>query len=129
MSKTNIKFLIVLAVSLLMTGCGAVVDFTKTSKGHYSATNPNNVEILQTLPKHGFVELGTFSTYRWNPKNTAKMHNALREKSSDLGADAVVIQSSGINQASKYSAASLWCTGVAVKFTDQLHACVMLNSY
>ncbi len=39
------------------------------------------------------------------------MHNALRNKSAALGADAVIILNSGIDQN-----AHLWATGVAVHF-------------
>ena len=95
-----------------LTGCsGKSVEVTKTSKGFQPATDPDNVEVLTTLPNRRFIELGTFSTSSWTPSRTAQMHNALRQKAAGLGPDAVVIQSSGVN-----SRGYLWSTGVAIKY-------------
>ncbi len=105
------KVIVLGLVTLLATSC-AVVDVTKTSKGVYKATNPNNVEILMTKPDKPYVELATVSTRQWNPSSTAKMHNALRSKSAPLGADAVILINSGID----YNG-YLWSTGVAVRYT------------
>lgn len=94
----------------LFAGC-VTTDVTKTGKGHFDPTDPNKVEILMTKPEREFVELGSVSAARFKPKQTAKMHNALRNKSAALGADAVVILNSGIDPSAK-----LWATGVAVRY-------------
>ena len=47
----------VLAAAFLV-GC-ASVDVTKTAKGFYDKTNPNDVEILKTRPEKSYLELAT----------------------------------------------------------------------
>ncbi len=112
--RKSVKALVALAI-LVVAGCASPkVDITKTAKGFFEPTDPDSVEILQTLPRRQFVELGTVATSGWDAGNTAKMHNALREKAAGLGANAVVIQNSGINQ-TRYDS-YLWSTGVAVRF-------------
>lgn len=105
------KMAILVLVGLFATSC-AVVDVTKTAKGVYPATNPNDVEIFMTKPDKPYVELATISTRNWSPSATAKMHNALRAKAAPLGADAVILLNSGID----YNG-YLWSTGAAVRYT------------
>jgi len=93
-----------------VAGC-AHVDVTKTAQGFHEPTRADDVEILMTKPDRKFIELGTISTSRWNARETAKMHNALRSKSAPLGANAVVLLNSGID-ADGY----LWSTGVAIRY-------------
>ncbi len=50
---------------------------------------------------------------RCEPTEVARMHNALRAKAAPLGADAVVLINSGIDENGK-----LWATGAAVRYTD-----------
>ena len=98
--------------AVLLAGC-ATTDVTKTGKGHYDPTNANNVEILMTKPNRNFVELGAVSAAKFKPKQTATMHNAFRSKAAALGADAVYIINSGIDQDGH-----LWATGVAVRYSQ-----------
>lgn len=100
---------------LLLSGC-ATVDVTKTAKGYSEPTRPDDVEILMSRPTRGYTELATVSTSNWNPKETAKMHNALRAKTAPLGADAVVITDSGIVVVQ--SSSKLWCTGFALRYGE-----------
>jgi hypothetical protein len=104
------------AVVLCVFGCAPNVDVTKTSKGFVSPTNPNNVEILHTKPDRKFTELGSLSTSGWAPRDTAKMHNALRAKGAPLGADAVIILQTGMTPIG-YGQMQMWATGVAIKYT------------
>ena len=106
----KLKITVLLLGAALFAGC-VTTDVTKTGKGHLDPTDPNNVEILMTKPSREFVELGAVSAAKFKPNQTAKMHNALRNKSAALGADAVIILNSGIDQK-----AHLWATGVAVHF-------------
>lgn len=93
-----------------LAGCQNV-DVTKTGKEVFAATRADDVEILTVVPRdRAFSEIGTISTNRWLPGDTAKMHNALREKSAPLGANAVVLSNSGID-ANGY----LWATGTAIR--------------
>lgn len=108
---TRIISLAILAVALLMSAGCTTVDVTKTAKGFYPETDPNEVEILMTVPDRKYIELGTVTTRGWSPSATAKMHNALRAKTSPLGAEAVILTDTGID-ANGY----LWGNGVAVKF-------------
>lgn len=98
------------------SGC-ATVDVTKTAKGFYSATRPDDVEIFMTRPDRKFLELATVSTTKWKPSDTAKMHNALRAKTAPLGAHAVLIMDSGIVRG-PYNTQWMWTNGVAVRYPD-----------
>ena len=110
----HVNLIGVLSLVAMLGGC-ATVDVTKTSKGVYEATNPNEVEILTVAPKdRQFIELATVSTTKWQPSETAKMHNALRAKSAPLGANAVVLLNSGVDSYNNY----LWATGTAIRYTD-----------
>ena len=106
----------------ILGGCAtATIDVTKTSKGVYASTNPNEVEILTVVPKdRQFIELATVSTTGWKPSDTATMHNALRSKSAPIGADAVILVSSGIvtSGAGLSETQHLWATGTAIRYTD-----------
>ncbi len=113
MSK-RITFTFILT-AILISGC-ATVDITKTAKGFFDPTRADNIDILMTKPNRSFIELGTISTANWSPRDTAKMHNALRAKTAPLGADAVIILSSGIIRTDYGS--KMWTTGVAIKYTS-----------
>lgn len=99
--------------ALTVMGC-ATVDVTKTAKGFFEPTRPDDVEILMSRPSRGFVELATVSTAYWNTEETAKMHNAIRAKTAPLGAHAVVITNSGIVVIR--NSPKLWCTGFALRY-------------
>lgn len=99
---------------LLVAGC-ASVDVTKTGKGIYAETNPNDVEIIHTKPDQKFVELGSVSTNGWAPGDTASMHNALRQKAGPLGANAVLILNSGMVQ-DGWNGLRMWSTGAAIRY-------------
>ncbi len=99
----------------LLTGC-ANVDVTKTSKGFFEPTNPNDVDVLQTKPDRAFTELGSISSSGWAPQETAKLHNALRAKAAPLGANAVIILNSGLAPTGPYGSMQLWTTGVAIRY-------------
>lgn len=101
---------LILSASLLLAGCSSV-DVTKTSKGTYEATRADDVEVLMTRPDRTFEELATISVRGWSPSDTAKMHNALRTKAAPLGANAVILLSTGID-VNGY----LWGTGVAIRW-------------
>ena len=107
------KFILVVTAGMFVFGC-ATVDVTKTAKGYFAPTDPNKVEILVTVPARPFIELATVSTTNWNHDQTAKMHNALRAKSAPLGADAVILNSSGVLPNGR-----LWSTGVAVRYVNR----------
>lgn len=107
----RIYFLGMLCMLLIISGC-ATVNVTKTAKGYFAATNPNEIEILMTKPEHSFTELATVTTTFWHPGNVAKMHNALRAKCAPLGANAVILIDSGIGDG------YYWASGVAIRYND-----------
>lgn len=109
----HIKALIVAVACGILTGCAAV-DVTKTAKGFYDPTDPNEVEILKTRPEKQFIELGTVTATRFAPDETAKMHNAIRAKSSSLGATAVILTEEGIVRGGW--GLERWATGVAIRY-------------
>jgi hypothetical protein len=106
---------VVLLACIVLFACGcAQVEVTKTAKGFYPATSPDDVEILMVVPLHReFTELAAVTTWNWEMRQTAKMHNSLRAKCSALGADAVVLNSSGVY--GKY----IWLSGAAIKYTGK----------
>ena len=107
--KTTLRtILLVTACSLF--GC-ATVDVTKTAKGYFPPTNPNDVEILMTVPVRPFVELGTVTVQNVRANDEAKMHNAIRAKAAPLGANAVILQNQGINPNGRR-----WAIGVAIHY-------------
>jgi hypothetical protein len=98
----------------LLAGC-AVVDVTKTAKGFYNPTNPNDVQILKTVPQQKYIELGTVAVSGFQVSETAKMHNAIRSKAAPLGANAVILTTDGMIPGA-YGTVSMWATGVAIRF-------------
>ena len=99
---------------LLLMACGcASVTVTKTAKGYFQPTDPDEVEILVTVPDRSFIELATVTTQNWSTNATAKMHNSLRAKCAPLGANAVVLGSSGIDYNGYF-----WASGVAIRYKD-----------
>lgn len=113
----KIYFLGLLCMIFIISGCAAV-HVTKTAKGYFEPTDPDEVEILVTKPDRSFVEIATVTTSNWPPGQTARMHNSLRAKSAPLGADAVILLSSGVNRAP--GGPVYWATGVAICYkTDK----------
>lgn len=92
----------------VIAGCAAI-DVTKTAKGFHEPTNPNDVEILRTIPGYPFEELGSVTATGFPPIETAKMYNAIRTKTAPLGASAVILSSEGIGPDGLK-----WATGVAI---------------
>ena len=105
------RLLLVALFPFLMLFACQTVDVTKTGRGFFDPVDPDQVDILMTLPEQGFTEVATVSTTGWSPSSTAKMHNALRMKAGPLGADAVVLINSGVDANGK-----MWSTGVAIQF-------------
>jgi hypothetical protein len=105
--------LLVALVLLALASC-ASVDITKTAKGAYTPTNPNDVEILMTRPERPYVELGTVTVRSYQPDEIAKMHNAIRSKSAPLGANAVILRNQGID-----NRGYLWAIGVAIRYKTE----------
>ncbi len=107
-------FRLLILIIFVMCGC-ASVDVTKTAKGFFDQTNPNEVQILKIVPDKKHVELGTVAVSGFNASDTAKMHNAVRTKSAVLGADAVILTNEGLAPGG-WGGMKLWSTGVAIKF-------------
>ena len=102
-----------LFIFLMISGC-ATVYVTKTAKGYFVPTDPNEVEILIIRPERSFTELATVTSVNWAPVNMAKMHNSLRAKSAPLGANAVILTNSGIA-----NNGWVWASGVAIRYKDK----------
>ena len=97
----------------LLVGC-AEVDVTKTAKGFYDPTDPNEVEILKTRPAKSYEELGTVTATGFSPSESALMHNAIRAKAAALGATAVILTEEGIIPGGWRG--RRWATGVAIRY-------------
>jgi len=100
---------------LIISGC-ASVNVTKTAKGYFTATDPNEIEILITVPGRSFTEIATVTTSGWGLGDTAKMHNSLRAKCAPLGANAVILGDSGIIP--DIGGQRYWSSGVAIRYKD-----------
>lgn len=111
----KIRFLPVLLIAAVLTAC-AHVDVTKTSKGFYDPTNPADVDILKTRPEKHYEELGTVTVTGFDADESAKMHNAIREKAAVLGANAVILTEEGM--VAKGFGMKRWATGVAIRYKD-----------
>lgn len=112
------RILILLAgglASLLLNACGTV-EITKTGRGFHNPTNPNTVEILMTVPKRSYEELGVFQASGFMRTETAVMHNAIRTKAAELGADAALITDTGLAPTTAGGTPQLFANGVALKF-------------
>jgi hypothetical protein len=103
----------VLCVFSLLCGCASVTA-TKTAKGYFAPTNPADIDILVTVPSRPYIELATVTTQNWSTQATAKMHNSLRAKCAPLGANAVILGSSGIDNNGLF-----WASGVAIRYKDK----------
>jgi len=103
----------VLCLLLVLCGCTSVT-VTKTAKGYFEPTNPDDIEILVTVPPRPYIELATVTTQKWSTRATAKMHNSLRAKCAPLGATAVILGSSGIDPDGYF-----WASGVAIRYKDR----------
>lgn len=112
--KSITRTLALITSIALLSGC-AVVDVTKTAKGFYNPTNPNDVQILKTVPQQKYIELGTVAVNGFQVSDTAKMHNAIRAKAAPLGANAVILTTDGMIPGA-YGTATIWATGVAIRF-------------
>ena len=114
--KAKLSLFVVGIAMFLLAGC-ATVDITKTAKGYTAPTNPNEIEILMTVPgNRPYTELGSITVTGFAVDEEAKMHNALRAKAAPLGADAVILNSRGITPGGMFSSAKIWATGVAIKY-------------
>lgn len=110
MKRTVVVGAAIVCSALSLAGC-ATVDITKTGRGTYAATVPDEVEVLMTKPDRKFTELGSITVSGWSPSATAKMHNALRAKSAPLGANAVILLNTGLDVNGH-----LWGNGVAIRW-------------
>lgn len=108
------KNIVTILLLLTLAGC-ATVDVTKTAKGFYDSTDPNEVEILKTRPEKSYMELGTVTVTGFAPTETATMHNAIRAKSANLGAMAVIHTDEGMVQ-DPWVGLRRWATGVAIRY-------------
>lgn len=111
------KIIFIILMITLVTAC-ANVSVTKTVDGFYEPTNPSLVQILKTLPDRTYVELGTVTASGFDSKDVAKMHNALRNKSATLGANAVLLTDEGLVPQG-FGSYQRWGTGVAIVYTDE----------
>ncbi|NQS89690.1 hypothetical protein HQ584_07885 [Patescibacteria group bacterium] len=109
----KVIFLGILCMLLIICGC-ATVHVTKTGKGYFAPTDPDEVEILMTVPARSFTEIATVTTTKWQTAEAAKMHNSLRAKCAPLGASAVILSASGIDNGGYY-----WSSGVAIRYKDE----------
>lgn len=112
--KTMKNKILVTLVGALLVGC-ASVDITKTGAGYFAPTDPNQVEILATVPTKPYTELGTVTISGFGAKEEAKMHNAIRAKAAPLGATSVIIQSQGMIPKG-FGTFERWATGVAIRY-------------
>lgn len=107
------SILLAVVASLSLASC-ATVDITKTGSGYFSPKSASSVRILKTRPSENYSEIATVDVQGFSPRQTAKMHNAIRAKAGPIGADAVIITDEGILQ-SGFSVVK-YASGVAIKY-------------
>lgn len=107
------KTCLVVALVALM-GC-ATVDITKTASGYYDPVPAASVEILKTRPDRAYVELATIDVTGFKPRDTAKMHNAIRAKAGPVGASAVIITDESVVY-QPYVGNVKFASGVAIRY-------------
>lgn len=110
----KVKHIVIGLVASLVIGCGTV-DVTKTGAGYFDPTSPSSVEILRTKPERSYVELGTVDVSGFTPRDTAKMHNAVRTKAAPLGANAVIITDENMVY-QPYVGMTKYASGVAIRY-------------
>ncbi len=113
--KTTHRLSALLLGIFTLFGC-ASVDVTKTGKGYYPPTNPNEVEILMTVPTRPYEELASVTTTGHDMRAEAKLHNAIRAKAAPLGANAVILKDQGIIPTGM-GGGQRWAMGVAIRYT------------
>ena len=99
---------------LALAGC-ATVDITKTGAGYFDPVPASTVEILKTKPDRAYVELATIDVAGFTPRDTAKMHNAIRSKAGPVGATAVIITDENMVY-QPYVGAVKYVSGVAIRY-------------
>ena len=109
------RYCLLFIVTIFILGC-ASVDVTKTAKGFYEPTNPNDIDILLTGCDKPYIELGSVTVTGFDPSETAKMHNAIRAKAAELGANAVIIRSEGIS--GQGLGMKRWAMGAAIRYKE-----------
>jgi hypothetical protein len=113
--KTIHRLSTLLVAAFTFASC-ASVDVTKTGKGYYPPTNPNEVEILMTVPTRPYEELASVTTTGYDMREEAKLHNAIRAKAAPLGANAVILKDQGIIPTGM-GGGKRWAMGVAIHYT------------
>lgn len=76
------------AISIFIAGC-STVTITKTAKGFYEPLSPAEVDVLGTVPKNDYEEIGIVNANVFGTPETA--YNEIRKKASALGANAVIL--------------------------------------
>lgn len=109
------KYIVAFLLLSAFVGCGPSVDITKTAKGFYDSTDPNEIEILKIRPEKSYEELGTVTAVGFAPAEAAKMHNAIRTKAANLGATAVILTNEGMER-DPWAGLRRWATGVAIRY-------------
>lgn len=114
MIMKNLVYFTFAAALLTLTGC-ATVDVTKTGAGYFDPVPAASVEILKTKPDRPYVELATIDVSGFTPRETAKMHNAIRSKAGPVGASAVIITDENMVY-QPYVGAVKYVSGVAIRY-------------
>ena len=111
----KITYIVLVAAITYLVGCAARVDLTKTGSGYYDPVPASKVDILKTKPDKPFVELATIDVAGFKPRDSAKMHNAIRSKAGPVGASAVIItDESVVNE--PYVGIVKYVSGVAIRY-------------
>lgn len=88
------KILLVLTVILLLASCSK--SQTRPYQGEqFAATNPVQVEVLNSFPSRPHLKIGTISVRKYKPgfgePTVVDAHELLKNAGGELGANAVVV--------------------------------------
>ena len=109
------RYLLITLILASMLSCiSPTVVALKTGKGFHESTAAGSIDIYTAVPTEKYEELGTISASNFDISDIGKMHNALRDKASTLGANAVIITNQG--QVQRGVLLLRWAEGTAIKW-------------
>ena len=86
---------VIFAVAALLVGCVARVQFTALTTETFPPNSPSQIELFLTkLPDREYIEIGALSLTARGTQ--ARFLEVFKQTAADMGADAIIIQSQGV---------------------------------
>jgi hypothetical protein len=110
MNNPMVKMILMLLSLAVVAGC-ATPDTNTNITERRALTDPTRVVLLFTRPVQPFFELGAVSTLKVQPQSRQSWQTVLREQAGRMGADAVIIDTSTLNNSN-----TPMVTGTAIQY-------------